>query len=90
MTLQDYILQVLVEENPYVHCLDIRDRPITYEDVAVNIAFDIQEDPSLDTEKVVRYWLYTEFGKDVYEDLAKRTIFRIKQMTGQENFKLGF
>lgn len=90
MTLTDYVLQVLVEESPYVYCTDIQDRPIVYEDAAINITNDIIEDPTVDINKVVRYWIFNEFGKEVYEESTKRIVIRIMSMVKQDDLKIGF
>ncbi len=90
MSLQSMVHQILVEENPYSHCTDILDRSITYEDAATNITFDIQEDPSLNIDTVVRYWLNNEFGREVYEEAAKRIVTRIHFMVHQDDLKIGF
>ncbi len=91
MTLTDYLLQVLVEENPYTECLTIADRPITYEDAAVSIALDIQERTKGEKiDDIVNYWLKVEFGHELNPIAVERVIIRIKHMTSEELLREGF
>ncbi len=91
MTLTDYVLQVLIEENPYTECLSVADRPITYEDASVSIALDIQERTKGEKiEDIVNYWLKVEYGQELNLNDVERVIVRIKQMTSEELLREGF
>lgn len=91
MTLTDYIHHVLIEENPYIDCMDIADRLMTYEDAAVSIALDISDpEVKLTVDETVNYWLKTEFGAELKPNAVSHVIFRIKQMTSEELIHQGF
>lgn len=69
MNLMQYIHQVLIEENPWKECTDVRDRPIVYEEVADSISQDLLE--GLDGAKLedhISYWLSQEFGSDALDE----------------------
>jgi len=85
MNLNQYVHQVLIEENPYKDCLDIRDRYITYDEVAVLISDDLKELDGAKTTDHIKYWLSTEFGSENLDDYrVKRVCSRISQMVNTD------
>jgi len=92
MDMRNYVHQVLIEENPYIDCYDVRDRYITYEDLAANICFDLQE--GLDGAKVkdhIVYWLATEFGSEnLNEHAVERVCNRIRVMIYSDEVKQNY
>lgn len=88
MNLNQYVHQVLIEENPYKaykDCLDIRDRYITYDEVAALISDDLGNLDGATTTDHINYWLRTEFGSenlDYYR--VDRVCSRIGQMVNSD------
>lgn len=63
MKLENYILQVLIEENPWTNCKDVKIRQIVYSDVAYLIALDLYTET--DKREIITQHLEREFGNDV-------------------------
>lgn len=90
MTLNEYVHQVLVEENPYIDCVDLRDRYITYDNSAFLIADDILKKKD-HPENIVRHWLSKEFGEDHINVIKlKRIISRVNMMVSDSHVKESF
>jgi len=81
MNLNQYVHQVLIEENPYKDCIDVRDRYITYEEVGVLISDTLNELDGATVNDHIKYWLRTEFGSENLDDYkVGRVCSRISQM----------
>lgn len=82
-SIQQHVHQVLIEENPWVGCKNISDRPIVYEGVSYLIAEDLYTEQ--DKEEVIEQHLDREFGRK-----ELRNLDRIKvRLTQHEFYGLG-
>lgn len=96
MNLQQYIHQVLIEENPFINVPDVQSRFIFYESVSVNIDLDIKDvqyNNSITHDKVldiIKEELHREFGNDLDSTKVNRVCYRIVPMIVSDETRQGF
>ena len=88
--LRIFILQILIEENPYRLSKIIQDRNILYEVIAINISEIIYEGVN-DIDQLVEDQLFMEFGKEnIYPDKLDRCKTRITYIWKSDELNSSF